>query len=485
MIFIGIGSDGQQGETTGDEDTIEDSGERRNATDLIIKTEGVQNYRSHEDIEIKSEVLTNIAMEAGCHGSLQSGAVEGTVHVYNRTHDPKYHEMDNQTDIKPNLDFYPIVQRSSADDNHGNFSNDDDDDVDDDNDRTATNSPTSSHCCPSVPGTSLQCHVCCISFDSRQELELHCKISHRTCLKCCMTFKTEADFRDHAMRVHRLITYKEHKKVTDIPDERGLKQKEDRLKQEGDNTKQEKTSFWHCTKCCTQYKAKNEEKHLEKHCCKLLTIQKYSRRCWECKDGFHQDYTLFRHVDTEHGGLKERDKLFGQLTEKSYELSLPQFKCEICGRRFFKRVDLRFHLKICGFPCIKCQISFICKNDFYNHLGQKHEMSVGEFKFPTLHRPGQHNVCHLCHIHFLDTKKFEDHVGKCQLFSCCFCEQKFFSLEKLEDHYKMCESRSEVCFVCRKNFPHKTRLLTHLQNLHLQPYIKHTQLMQCESPMKK
>ncbi|KAL3287899.1 hypothetical protein HHI36_002357 [Cryptolaemus montrouzieri] len=231
-----------------------------------------------------------------------------------------------------------------------------------------------------------------------------------------------------------------------------------------------KGNNYKCSECKFLCTSKSDlVEHLQSHSFKVV-------KC-VCKKEFTRKYHLDRHLQiTGCGGVKTD----------------PMFKCEVCKKGFYRKDNLRVHLKLHQSPkkekqLIKCHF---CKKEFQTsallnihvriHTGERpYACELCPKKFPSsgalkkhfrMHTGEKPYQCPLCENKFAAKETLNRHVrvhtGE-KPHSCQFCGKSFIQAAQLRAHiFHHTGENAYVCPYCSRAFNRKLRLTTHVKFMH-------------------
>lgn len=119
-----------------------------------------------------------------------------------------------------------------------------------------------------------------------------------------------------------------------------------------DDKKTKNLNTYTCSECGKEFNKKgNYQQHLGIH---FITLQKH--KCPECQRFFAWKSTLRKHIDKAHGektqyacdqcGKTYHSSILVQHHIKRDHMNIRSHKCTICGKSFFRRYDLKVHIRI-------------------------------------------------------------------------------------------------------------------------------------------
>ncbi|XP_033607686.1 zinc finger protein 235 isoform X2 [Cryptotermes secundus] len=174
-----------------------------------------------------------------------------------------------------------------------------------------------------------------------------------------------------------------------------------------------------------------------------------------------------------------------KLRKNSYSvLDLKRYRCEICGKYFAMRCDLKKHSRIhSGQKPFRCKICF--KGFTHNgnllahgrtHTGEKpYNCDVCNKNFSQrgslknhyrTHTGEKPYMCHICNKKFTERGSLRvhnrTHTGE-KPFSCDICNRHFSQKENLKNHYFRIHigERPYPCDICNKRFARRDNLKNH------------------------
>ncbi|CAL4133727.1 unnamed protein product, partial [Meganyctiphanes norvegica] len=143
--------------------------------------------------------------------------------------------------------------------------------------------------------------------------------------------------------------------------------------------------------------------------------------------------------------------------------------CDICGKCFSTKYNLRNHRKLHGvrsraFSCDSCEKSFYSRHHLSSHIASVHE---GKQAF----------ACVVCGKHLSTLKTLEihtlTHTGE-KPYQCEICGSQFRQRSNLQTHIRSThwQEKRYRCDACGKAFTRKRLLTYHINSVHLQqrPY---------------
>eukprot|EP00092_Neocalanus_flemingeri_P016387 GFUD01017737.1.p1 GENE.GFUD01017737.1~~GFUD01017737.1.p1 ORF type:complete len:338 (-),score=57.05 GFUD01017737.1:108-1121(-) len=235
------------------------------------------------------------------------------------------------------------------------------------------------------------------------------------------------------------------------------------LKQEKTNIDKREDTIWDGIECsfCKENISKNDiREHLKTH----IRRKKYTFICPACDKSFPDNTKLVQHTRT-HTGEKP-------------------FQCVKCGQAFALKATLMrhesaVHLKEKFLHCDQCELSFPSKRGLFSHKSKIHESDEG-FR------------CEHCYSRFVTEKGFKEHkqTSKCSGDACeiCpICGKGFPCKSRLDRHLDIHRSTTEkvfttICPKCGKCFSSKYELTQH-DKIHLN--IKPFSCDECGKPFRR
>ncbi|CAH1183245.1 unnamed protein product [Phaedon cochleariae] len=162
-------------------------------------------------------------------------------------------------------------------------------------------------------------------------------------------------------------------------------------------------------------------------------------------------------------------------------LKVHPLECRLCGKLFFRRQNIRLHMKRVGLRArdlLNCQSKFSSR-----HLGLKpYKCDLCEKSFITRQKRDEHkNVhtgeaplkCTMCdkkfrrHSNLVQHKNFHHfNVKKKVKDYICHCGEVFHSTKKLAWHKEIHETKPKACSQCNEKFLHLSSLTRHMRRAH-------------------
>lgn len=150
----------------------------------------------------------------------------------------------------------------------------------------------------------------------------------------------------------------------------------------------------------------------------------------------------------------------GLYTHRKMHEEKPRFKCDICEREFFQKVNLMNHTKTHEgtrpFSCNQCDKAFFEKSHLQRHLN-----------FHVLDRRFK---CQVCEKSYKTERCLKVHSAVHSTFRpfvCCVCNKGFLSSSKLSQHTNVhTGNRPFKCKSCTRDFTNYPNLLKHTIRRH-------------------
>lgn len=198
-------------------------------------------------------------------------------------------------------------------------------------------------------------------------------------------------------------------------------------------------------------------------------------RCEQCSVEFPNYTNLINHKRSEHPSKRARamhtcaccDQVFHKQSELSTHVRetghKKPFVCTRCHTRYATKDGLDSHLLVHTFPrvhtqCEVCQVSFISRRGYIEHVKAFHELSGV--------------ACHLCTHTSRTFAQHNRHVRREHpedaKFHCGYCEKSFVQRYHLLDHINQHgKIRMYACNFCDKKFTRNQNLVFHLVSRHI------------------
>lgn len=144
-------------------------------------------------------------------------------------------------------------------------------------------------------------------------------------------------------------------------------------------------------------------------------------------------------------------------TNEANKANIEEFECEICMKRFRKKVDLRSHMVTHSdarpYKCKECMKTFKRKSNLRAHK--------------VTHNPDLYPQCDVCGKRFTSRACFSQHKylhTPNKSFECEVCKKRFTLKKALRDHFlNHTNVRKFECDSCKKKFKTKSALRHHLR----------------------
>ena len=221
--------------------------------------------------------------------------------------------------------------------------------------------------------------------------------------------------------------------------------------------------FYNQTHLRSHMEHHNTDKHVCEHCSSYFSCSKSLRdhikfkhsqpenspKCSICNKVYSTPQNLKSHVARVH------------MQEKKYI-------CSECGRSFFEKADLDFHLsshnpKDQNIECDVCKLMFKNTKTLYYHKKRSHD--------PT----NKIHICYQCGKSYTDSHHLNRHMeshGQKSSF-CKTCGKAFQSEQKVKAHvrkvhekWRRSQESEKPCALCNKKFPNFGSMKRHLKDVH-------------------
>jgi len=207
----------------------------------------------------------------------------------------------------------------------------------------------------------------------------------------------------------------------------------------------------------------NTDKHVCEHCSNYFSCSKSLR-----------DHIKFKHSNPENSPKCEIcNKVYSTPQNlKSHvarvHMQEKKFICSECGRSFFEKAELDFHLsshnpKDQNIQCDICKLMFKNSKTLYYHKKRSHD--------PT----NKIHICYQCGKSYTDSHHLNRHMeshGQKTSF-CKTCGKAFQSEQKVKAHvrkvhekWRRSDEAEKPCALCDKKFPNYGSMKRHLKDVH-------------------
>ncbi|XP_047040029.1 GDNF-inducible zinc finger protein 1-like isoform X1 [Helicoverpa zea] len=253
-----------------------------------------------------------------------------------------------------------------------------------------------------------------------------------------------------------------------------------------------KSKRYKCEKCVLVF---SSEKFLQKHDNKYHS-KSTPYTCDICSSSLSNKRLLSRHVKSHYN----------------------KYSCTICDFTCFDKSQTKWHFQKSHrriFQCVKCELKFGCRKEFFRHYKQWHEKFIcdycgisfkmrycikdhirkqhGEFVCvtcnkrwarynglwlhnKTTHAPRQSAYCVECDTHYADVYRYRWHLAnsakhtkhKKHRIPCPGCDKIFSKNIYMKDHYNLVHLKHYKyrCEQCDKNFIRNADLVKHTRRVH-------------------
>ncbi|CRK89104.1 CLUMA_CG002494, isoform A [Clunio marinus] len=229
---------------------------------------------------------------------------------------------------------------------------------------------------------------------------------------------------------------------------------------------------YQCSECTNSYSLKNDLNHHK-------SSVHGRKRCRKCNMEFESLQSFAEHKKCNHtltsaskSKLAEKEcpdcgKMLqttgGLFTHRKMHLEKPKFRCLICQKQFFQKVNLLNHEKTHNiqnrsYSCSQCEKSFFEKSHLVRHQN--------------FHSESRDYQCNQC-LKFYKTErclKVHKQVHSdpsSRPFKCGVCQKGFLSSSKLKQHANIhTNSRPYLCKHCPRDFTNYPNLLKHTIRRH-------------------
>lgn len=303
------------------------------------------------------------------------------------------------------------------------------------------------------------CEYCEKAFARKDHLFNHKKSIHtglKYCIQCKQTFTGREGLADH-IRLHHPMT----------------------VQRQQNQQHTQPTSSFACDICeksfCSKYKLKQHTK-----------AGHVVQQCSICKDTFIDHERLMNHMRSKHRDIKNADGIIvykciycsGTFTlESSLDQHIQAFhaeqRCLICGANFIGAQNIARHIRESHpptrkkindnnitFHCDTCGKAFALKNQFEDHVLQKHTWS--SVTVAKVHRTFD-SISPV-------KKKRESSVA---LYQCEYCDELFANEFHMNEHkhevHSLEDSVMYQCVICDNLFDSEVSLDEHVNDLHRTP----------------
>ncbi|XP_050344294.1 zinc finger protein 484-like [Nymphalis io] len=166
--------------------------------------------------------------------------------------------------------------------------------------------------------------------------------------------------------------------------------------------------------------------------------------CPSCDKKYKDSGSLKRHAERNH--LKEKRER--------------KFICEICGKGFFSKNDIKIHMRVhtgeTPYACAVCPARFTQINALHRHQVRH----TGERAY----------ACSTCHKKFCTKEELKNHYvahTSTKNYTCPTCNTLFKYKNNLRKHIRMhSEVNRFICNYCGRSFAMKGNLKLHIKRLH-------------------
>lgn len=196
--------------------------------------------------------------------------------------------------------------------------------------------------------------------------------------------------------------------------------------------------------------------------------------CPMCGEFSYTTKEYNKHLSNVHKIASEKNKcktcleVFSSEVKYTEHLKIHPLECNLCGKNFYRRYNLRIHLKrhynIRPFKCETCHKGFLTKQKLQEHTNVHTgnapiRCTMCEETFRRHSNLVQHRNKHHYHV----KKKYKDYI--------CHCGEIFRSKNKLNWHKETHDTKPKSCTYCNEKFIHMASLTRHIRRSHNQKYV--------------
>lgn len=165
--------------------------------------------------------------------------------------------------------------------------------------------------------------------------------------------------------------------------------------------------------------------------------------------------------------------------------------CDLCDRKFSKRLYLDQHVKVCSasnckkltptdenkvvkdgekdkpvtqqYVCLFCKVLFQSEDKLSQHsftCGQSKKESTGDNKSVDPYPVKE--TCAICGKNFHSVSNFSQHTKVCKL-NCHICDFSFRDKKQFYNHKRSCTDKCFLCRICKKTFKRSDILFKHVK----------------------
>ncbi len=337
----------------------------------------------------------------------------------------------------------------------------------------------------------LHCKVCNIEFEELSQWKKHNQDKHNkepvTCTKCKREFSKPGNLMLHYTNVHKDVVF--HCKMCTLDFDHSLNLKEhlrnihtQQVMSEEGTMDGDRTKLYKCLLCDMLVGNENDigkhivNHHITENQCSQAEAEKNTfdvsskniNRCLICNKYFSEQDKLKRHFATH---VKEKTyscptckRGFNVISVLHRHMKIHEereFICEVCGKEFARKDNLKQHSKIHSnqkqYKCHVCEASFAQGSGLVKHI--------------KIHDDKKDHICVMCGKGFcrLDNmlEHVRTHIGE-KLYQCDVCSKMFAQRSGLTKHMKSHSSEKVYCSIsgCHRGFSRPDNLKQHIKTCH-------------------